>query len=367
MKVLVLAPPVENFGGIQRYIATLVRALQDLLTEQDVCVLAIRGQPQLRWDGQERLRLGVKSRFVARALQEAERWRPNLVICSHVGLAPTGWLLRVSSRRPYWVVAYGIEVWGALSLWKRLAIVRADRLLAISDFTRQQLFERYRISPERTFLLPPMLANQRTPQADLRAAVPVENGRRIVLTVGRLAASERYKGHDVMLRAWVRVREKMPKAVYLIVGDGDDRLRLQALALELGLGESVCFAGAVSEDVLAACYKACEVFAMPARTVLDPRAPQGEGFGIVFLEAMTHGKPVIGPRFGAPSEFIRHGEHGLLVDPEDPAGVAQAVIDLLTLPELAARMGQAGKQKVTQDFSYNRFCERLRQALSELT
>jgi len=142
------------------------------------------------------------------------------------------------------------------------------------------------------------------------------------------------------------------------VGEGDDRGRLEQLAAELGVSGHVRFLSALTQQELLACYRRCDVFALPSR---------GEGFGLVFLEAMANGKPVIGPRFGAPSEFIHHGEHGLLVDPEDTAGVAQAVIDLLMSPELAAHMGQAGKQKVTQEYSYNRFCERLRQALSELT
>jgi len=309
----------------------------------------------------------VKWRFLWQALREAKRWRPDLVICAHVGLAPLGWLLRFSSRCRYWVIAHGMEVWGALPFSKRQALARADRLLVISHFTQQEVIKRYGIPAQRTFLLPPMLESRPSPKADLHAAAPVGNGRRIVLTVSRLAAAERYKGHDVMLRAWVRVREKVPEAIYLIVGEGDDRARLEGLARELGLGESVCFAGAVSEEVLAACYAACEVFAMPTRTVLDFRAPQGEGFGIVFLEAMAHGKPVIGPRFGAPSEFIRHGEHGLLVDPEDPHGVAQALIDLLTSPERAGRMGRAAQQWVTHDYSYDRFCERLRRVLNEST
>lgn len=366
MKVLVLAPPMENFGGIQRYTATMVRALRELLTERDVCLLAIRTDPKPRLGGQERLNPGVKWRFLAQALREAKRRRPDLVICAHVGLATVGWLLRFFLRRPYWVVAHGVEVWAPLPLCKRLALAQADRLLAVSDFTRRQLVKRYRIPAERVFPLPPTFGNHRATETSLRAALPIENGRRIVLTVSRLAAAERYKGHDVMLRAWGRVREKVPGAVYVVVGDGDDRPRLEALARQLGLGDSVCFAGAVSEDVLAACYEACEVFAMPARTVLDLRAPQGEGFGIVFLEAMAHGKPVVAPRFGAPSEFVRHAEHGLLVDPEDPASVAQALIDLLTSPERAGRMGRAAREWVSRHYSYNCFCERLRQILNEL-
>ena len=82
------------------------------------------------------------------------------------------------------------------------------------------------------------------------------------------------------------------------------------------------------------------VFVLPARTVLDDRSPKGEGFGIVFLEAMAFGKPVVGSNCGAPAELIRHGENGLLVIPEDPASVAEALVHLLTNP-VTARNGKS--------------------------
>jgi len=135
------------------------------------------------------------------------------------------------------------------------------------------------------------------------------------------------------------------------------------LARDLGIGDSVQFAGAVSPEELNVCYDRCCIFAMPARTDLDERAPRGEGFGIVFLEAMAHGKPVVGPRVGAPAEFIRSGEHGLLVDPVNPGEIAAALVELLEDPARARRMGAAGKEWVAREFSFDRFCERLRDAL----
>lgn len=356
---------MESVGGIQRYVAALVRALREHLGEQNVRVQAIQGRAVPGGRGGQGFTTRAKLRFAGQALRETKRWKPDLVICAHVGLAPLGWMLRLLFRCPYWVVAYGYEVWGVPPLLKRRALAQTDLLLAISDFTRQEVVKRCQLSLERTQLLPPALENLPHPEAAWRAAVPVLDGRRIVLTVGRLAAAERYKGHDVLLRAWPHVLEKIPGAVFLIVGDGDDRPRLEQLAAELGLGDSVCFAGTLHEHLLAACYEACDVFAMPARTVLDNGEPRGEGFGIVFLEAMARAKPVLGPDFGAPTEFIRHGEHGLLVDAEDSASVAQALIELLNSPERARQMGQAARQWVMREYSYERFCERIRQILSQ--
>jgi glycosyltransferase involved in cell wall biosynthesis len=103
---------------------------------------------------------------------------------------------------------------------------------------------------------------------------------------------------------------------------------------------------------------------VPARTVIEDRHPKGEGFGIVYLEAMAFGKPVIGPNYGAPVELIRHGENGLLVSPEDPAAVSDALLRLLADPASARAMGESGGRWVNQHYSYDCFRERLRQALA---
>jgi phosphatidylinositol alpha-1,6-mannosyltransferase len=162
-----------------------------------------------------------------------------------------------------------------------------------------------------------------------------------------------------MLRALPSVIAKIPNLTYAIVGDGDDRPRLESLAKGLGLADHVLFTGEVSDSQLAALYHRSEVFALPARTVIDDRNPKGEGFGIVFLEAMAFGKPVIGPYYGAPAELIRHGETGLLVDPENPAAVAEALLHLLSLPEEAERMGESASLQVRQEYSFDSFCQRL--------
>lgn len=366
MKVLVLVPPMENAGGIQRYSATLVRALNEIVNDWDVKMLAIQRPQSKRIGEQTGLGLRVKSRFVLQTLWGAAYWKPDLVICTHVGLAPIGWLLRALWQCSYWVAAHGIEVWGTLSFEKQSALRKADKVLAVSAFTSKRLIERHLISPEQITILPNALNDSLLnipPRKEFLAPLNI-NGRRVILTVGRLASSERYKGHDTVIRALVRVRMCIPDVVYVIVGDGDDRDRLAALIQRLGVQDQVVFAGRACDEDLVACYQTCGVFVLPAKTVLDDNTPGGEGFGIVFLEAMAFGKPVIGPNYGAPSEFIRHGEHGLLVDPEDPEAVAQALIQLLTSPERAHQMGESARQLVISEYSYERFRERLHQLLT---
>ncbi len=234
-------------------------------------------------------------------------------------------------------------------------------MIVTSAFSRGQVVKRHKIEDKRISSLPCTLDETligATP-AEVVTCARLSDGRRLVLTVARMAAWERYKGHDVVLRALPSVVAKIPNLTYVIVGDGDDRPRLEMLAQELGLIQYVFFTGEVTESELAAFYHRSEVFVLPARTVIDEHDPKGEGFGIVFLEAMAFGKPVIGPNYGAPAELIRQGEFGILVDPEDPAAVASALIHLLNAPEQAKSMGESARRWVRQEYSFESLCRRL--------
>jgi glycosyltransferase involved in cell wall biosynthesis len=362
MKILVLVPPMGSSGGIQRYTATLVRSLEDILGKDDVRAVAISAEPVLRGGGTYALSLGTKVRFFAAALMQALFWYPDLTICTHIGVAPTARVIHRALGIPYWIVLHGIEVWGELPRRKERALRGAQRLICNSLFTSETTSARHQLSGVNAVILPPAF-NIDEAQKSTASLFEVETDPLIVLTVGRLAASEQYKGHDIMLDSWTTVRKKIPNAVYCIIGDGDDRARLEARAQKLGLTDSVRFIGAVSGLELHDWYHRCRVFAMPARTELDSQTPRGEGFGIVFLEAMAHGKPVLGPRNGAPSEFIRSGEHGLLVDPTDPSVVANALVALLGDKDQANRMGQAARAWVIQEYSEDRFRQRLKKIL----
>jgi phosphatidyl-myo-inositol dimannoside synthase len=365
LKVLVLTPPLQAVGGIQNYVQTLFAALQNVLGEDGVKIVAVPGEPERRDDGSSALTPFVKLRFLASALAAAISWTPDLIICAHIGVAPAGRIIQKLTRIPYWVILYGIEVWGELSPTKQKALRATQLLVSITRFTLNATIAKHFLHNPRALILPPTLPKEKTP-LPARTPMPLDDGQPpMVLTVGRVASSERYKGHDVMLEAWPSVIGRLPEAMYWIVGGGDDLARLEAKARELGIADSVRFAGPVSPEELAVCYHRCCVFAMPARTELDARAPRGEGFGIVYLEAMARGKPVVGPRVGAPAEFIRDGEHGLLVDPASASEVADALIELLEDPERACRMGEAARRFVTSEFSFESFCKRLREGLQE--
>ena len=362
-RVLVLTPSLARAGGIQRYTLTLIRALKDLYGEQRVRSVAL---PDGGNSGnQRRVSTAEKLHFGWRALSEVARWKPDLIICTHLALGPIAWLL-AGSRRQYWIVAHGIEAWCVLPPRKRGALRRADRVIVTSAFSREQVVRQHSIGSERMMSLPCAL------DENLLNVEPSKNGpcqlipddRQVVLTVSRMAVSERYKGHEVVLRALTSAILQIPELLYVIVGGGDDKPRLEQLAKELDLSKYVLFTGEVSDSELAALYRRSDVFVLPARTVIDNQNPKGEGFGIVFLEAMAFGKPVIGPNYGAPAELIRDGENGFTVDPEDPASMADAIVKLLTDRELASRMGRAGRDWTLSHYSYHHFRDRVLEVIT---
>ena len=194
----------------------------------------------------------------------------------------------------------------------------------------------------------------------IRSRYGFEN-RRLLLTVSRLTPR---KGHDTVLRACPAILEKIPDLAYLIVGDGPERERLEALSRDLGLEGVVVFAGEVDDDELIGSNAACDCFVLPAREIIDNgTVKDAEGFGIAFLEAGACGKPVVGGRSGGIPEAVVDGVTGILVDPDDAEDVATAVTSILSDPALAAQMGGEGRRRTT-DLDWSRIVPKYRGAIS---
>ncbi|MFI5037121.1 MAG: glycosyltransferase family 4 protein, partial [Solirubrobacterales bacterium] len=181
-----------------------------------------------------------------------------------------------------------------------------------------------------------------------------------VLTIARM--EERYKGHDVLIRALALVRAKVPDAQWVVIGDGSLRPGLEQLARSYGLAESVRFLGAVSDEQRNSWLRRADLLAMPSR--LPAGGFAGEGFGIVYLEAGAYGKPVVAGDVGGAVDAVADGESGLLVDPTDQLAVAEAITSLLLDPELARRLGRGGKER-SQGFAWPVIVERVEAVLLE--
>jgi len=201
--------------------------------------------------------------------------------------------------------------------------------------------------------LPPVAAsisgNDRT-QSGSRIPRSRALGDHAVLVVGRMSKSERYKGHDQLIDAWPDVVSRVRDAHLLIVGDGDDAARLREKAAQTPCAERIQFCGFVTRQALRTLYAQSALFALPSG---------GEGFGLVYLEAMTHRLPCIGSRQDAASEIIVDGVTGRLVDQRDIAGLAETIAGLLLDEPHRRAMGDAGYVRATTEFTFDRFSARL--------
>ena len=177
----------------------------------------------------------------------------------------------------------------------------------------------------------------------------------MILCVGRLWKDQRHKGQDVLIRAMSLVRQRFPGAQLVLVGSGDWIDELKALALAQGVGDCVFLPGFVSDKARDALYSHCAVFAMPSK---------GEGFGLVYLEAMRWSKPCVGGAVDAARDVIVDGKTGLLLaEPHDHRLLAETLCRLLMDPEAAQAMGMAGRKRLEERYLFTHFKERFLRAV----
>jgi len=308
----------------------------------------------------------AKGNFLAAALRNARRASrkgkkaPKVVVAGHPNLAPVVRAMQlVAPRLKSVVCTHGVEVWQPLPRLRKSALRRADIVLAPSKYTADHVAADQGVEPGKIRVLPWALDPQFEGLA-MRAAKAAPPARfpqgQIVLTVGRWRADERYKGMDTLIGALPRLLPRYPELQLVAVGDGDDKAWLADLAEERGVDLHVHFLTGLSYAELAACYAHCDVFALPS---------SGEGFGLVYLEAMACGKPVVAGAHGGAPEVVEDGKSGYLVQHGDAAQLATALETLLADPGLRAEMGRRGKQRVENEFRFNIFSKSFKKILRE--
>lgn len=301
-----------------------------------------------------------KARFSAAAARAARR-RAKLVVAGHPFLAPVVQGARFFARQAKSVVCtHGREVWEPLSILRRSALRGADLIIAPTNNTANHVAGQQDIPSERIRVLPWALDPQfeallaARPAPALPANFP---SGRVILTVGRWLANERYKGMDTLITALPRLLTEWPDVQLVAVGEGDDQGWLEQIADGRGVLRHVHFLSGLTYREIAVCYQACEIFALPSR---------GEGFGLVYLEAMACGKPVIGGAHGGAPEVIDDGKTGYLVEHGDAGQLATSLESLLADPVLGREMGARGRERVEQEFRFAIFAKSLKKILRDL-
>lgn len=369
MKVLIVTfeyPPFS--GGIATASLTVAETLARL--DCDVRVLAPA------YPGCEALDAGLASRTVrmrvghgkreavrflpglAHLRRELARHRPDVALLASDLAHGLGALACAARGVPYVPVVHGSEIakhfpprtlkQRVQAVWLRRAYARADRTVCVSVYVRGLMeaagFDPARLAVIHNGIPEALVSAPRDPAREdaLRSRLGIGD-RRVVLTFARLTPR---KGQDVAIRALPALLARHPRACYVVAGTGSDAARLERLAAEAGVAGALVLAGQVSEEDKLALLDLCEVYVLPSRE----EAQRVEGLGIALLEAAARAKPLVAGRHGGVPEIVAHGESGWLVDPADPADVAERTAELLGDAERAARMGEAARRIVCRDF-----------------
>ena len=292
---------------------------------------------------------GARLRFGARLARAQALHECDWILYTHLSVAKVQSFVPAPIRRPYGVFLHGIEAWRPLPDELEAVLKGAALRVANSAFTAERVQS---VHPGIGEVLPCLLAlgNEKLWANCSNDQIAWELGDRAVILVARMSASERYKGHDQLIAAWPAVVARVPDARLVFVGEGDDVPRLKGLVRAAGIPPSVIFTGFVPEAALTALYRHAAVFAMPSR---------GEGFGLVYLEAMAERLPCIGAIEDAAGEVIVDGATGFLVPQSDREALTERLVRLLTDESLRRRMGDAGQRRVHDRFTYGAFSRRV--------
>jgi phosphatidyl-myo-inositol dimannoside synthase len=368
--IIGLFPELESAGGIQRSGRHLAAVMTEFAESRGMeCrLLSLNDSPELHriavgkteivFTGSER----AKGRFTATALRAARR-RAKLVVAGHPFLAPVAQAMRLAAPRlKSLVCAHGVEVWEPLRGLRRTALRRSNLIITPTENTADHVATQQQIPRERVRVLPwaldPDFEALSLATGSAKPALPAgfPEGR-VILSVGRWMADERYKGMDTLISALPRLLHEWTDLQLALVGEGDDQAWLEQLAEGCGVRKRVHFFSGLSYPELTACYSACEMFALPSR---------GEGFGLVYLEAMARSKPVIGGAHGGAPEVIDDGKTGYLVQHGDVPQLATSIETLLADPALGREMGARGRERINREFKFNVFSKSLKKILREL-
>jgi phosphatidylinositol alpha-1,6-mannosyltransferase len=342
-------------GGIAQYNRDFLSAIAECGTVSSIIVVTRHAPNRAVTPTRIRQASPRPSRlaYTVVALLTALRQRVDVVFCGHLYMAHLAAVIARLKGAKLVIQMHGTDAWARPSWPQRMAVEAADLVLCVSRHTRALVVGWAAIAPERVLVLPNTVADVFVPGdgSALRAELGLK-GKQVLLTVGRMDSRERYKGHERVIAAIPKLLEKGHDLVYVIVGDGDDQVRLEDLAQEARVAERTLFLGSVGPQRLAELYRMADLFVMPST---------GEGFGIVFLEAMASGTPALGLDVAGASDALGDGELGTLVSEGE---LAAAIDRLLSAPK---QDPHELSEAVRARFGREAFAIRLRAALDRIS
>ncbi len=360
-------------GGIQVYSAFFLEAIQEIYPSSEIdvflkhdthCTDDFNFSPQIKFHFSGKYPSIFRTLFFSfQLLINSLIDKPNLIICTHINFTVLAYWLNKINKIPYWGVAHGVDAWNIEKPMLIKALQKCDRILPVSHYTRDRLIKEQNLNSEKITVLPNTFNYERfiiaTKPQYLLDKYKLKTNQPVILTIARLAGEDRYKGYDQIIRALPSILKTLPDVHYLIGGKGEDKGRIEQLIKDLNLENHVTLAGFIPDEELCDYYNLCDVFAMPSK---------GEGFGIVYLEAMACGKPTLGGNQDGALDALCHGELGALVNPDDIKEIADTLVSILqrNYPNPLMYQPENLREKVIEIYGFEKFKATLAGYLEEI-
>lgn len=272
-----------------------------------------------------RIRLGLTS------AQRASK--ADVIILNHINFSPIGILIKLFNPKcRIWLIAHGIEIWRPINRIKRIFLKRyCDKIICVSNFTRKQMIARHKSDPNICVVLnnavdpfiklpdvfdkPEYLLN--------RYGLNISD--QVVFTLTRLASSEQYKGHEQVIKAVGNLKQAFPNLKYVLSGQYDsvEEIRIKSLIDKYDVKDEVILTGFLNENELTDHFLLADLFVLPSKK---------EGFGIVFVEALACGLPVICGNADGSTDAIKDGKLGTAINVDDLTELENTIIKYLNAP-----------------------------------
>ena len=346
MKILIFTNNYNTIRGIQQYTKNFIRALKELNQNFEIVLL-------------KKSNLFYKILFIIESFLKFMFYKPDFILCNHVNFTPLAYFYKKIFKANYGFIAYGIEVW---NLKNHLGLTNTNFIVSLSRYTKNKILENNKNFNFDIQIINPAVETEKfkplNSREEVLAKYNLPSDQKIILTICRFDKSEKYKGYDKVIETLPKVLDKIRNIIYVLVGEGNDIDDLNMLIEELNLKEKVYFLGSIKNDLIPQILSIADVFVMPSK---------GEGFGIVFIEALACGVPVIAGNKDASREALLDGELGILVDPDNIDEIAEAIIKVLK--------GEAPKhlydknylrQKVIENFGFEVFKNRVKMFLESI-
>lgn len=349
-------------GGIEKFNKAFMKALQDISKEGDLSYKSFSAyddKPDFRYvDAESYLGFkGNKFAFVLNSINAALKY--DTVVLGHINLALIG--LIIKSLKPnvrIILIAHGVEVWEKLRFTKKNLIQKADVILAVSNFTKSRILEIHKIPEEKIKILHNTLdpyfsiPDKLEKPEYLLTRYALNKDQKILLTLGRISDKEGNKGYDKVINILPEVLNHHSALVYILVGkyDENEKRRVMKLVEEKGINDNFILTGYIEDEELADHYLLADIFVMPSTQ---------EGFGIVFLEALACGLPVIAGNKDGSVDALLNGKIGKLINPDNTRELSDTIINALKYQPVDNR------NIVLENFGFDQFEKRLRNSVIE--